>query len=285
VGATLKIKKSYDLKTIAPAGEAPRFHMEGASDIVFDTEKGVIKSGEFKGEIVIVDKNEMRRIPLSASYRLMTAEEVAAARLKALEAAKEAAALKPISDADITTAIAELKAGGAKVQFAADRLARSIPVDDRREDVVTELLTLLKERDDFVRAAAAKALKTWGTSKNVPTFIDLLKDNSIFARFAALEALGELKDAKGAEAVAQQLPDFRVRMQAAASLKAMGSVAEKAVATLLKDKEWSVRLEACKVLGAIGTGESVAALKAAQDDSNRLVASEAEKAIKEIGGR
>ena len=67
--------------------------------------------------------------------------------------------------------------------------------------------------------------------------------------------------------------------------KAMGPVAEKPVAPLLKHQDWTVRLEAARVLGEIGTKESLAALQAVVADSNRLVAMEAGKAIKAIEGR
>jgi hypothetical protein len=291
-GSTVKIVKKYELATAVKGDEAPRIQMTGKSEIVFDTAAGLVKSGEFKGNIAVTEKNITARIPVTATYRLMTAAEVEvakkeaeAARLKAIEMAKAAAALKPISDDDITKSVAEIKEGGFKSRFGADRLARGIPVEARREEVVKELLAALKDRDGFNRAAVAKALKTWGSAKNLSTFIDLLKDENVFARKAAFEALGELKDAKGAEAVAPKMIDFFSRMDAVASLKTMGKVAEKAVLPLVKDRDWAVRMEACKLLAEIGTKESLTALKEAQSDSNGLVAKEAEKAVKAVEGR
>ncbi len=162
-GGTTTIKKTYDFKTTAP-NEAPRVHVEGTSEILFDTQAGLIKSGSYKGTIVITEKNVTLRIPLTASYRLMTAEEVAttkkeaeAARVKGFEAAKAAAAPKAVSDADITLAVGELKAGGFKVQFAADRLAKALPVDSRRDEVVAALNTVLKDRDGFQRRGSQGA--------------------------------------------------------------------------------------------------------------------------------
>src|SRR5439155_1321428 len=155
----------------------------------------------------------------------------------------------------------------------------------RRDEVATELEGQLKSSDGFQRAFAARALKVWGSAKHVPVLVAMLKDENQMARQFAFEGLGGLKDKKGAEAVAGLLADLPTRIQAANSLKAMGPVAEKPVAPLLKHQDWTVRLEAARVLGEIGTKESLAALQAVVADSNRLVAMEAGKAIKAIEGR
>jgi hypothetical protein len=292
-GSTIKIKKTYDLKTSPKGAEALRIQLTGTSDIVFDAEAGLIKSGEFKGAIAVTEKNVTGRIPVTVSYRLLTAEEVAAAkkeeetaRIKAAEAAKEAAAPKPIDDAELTRAVEDVKAGRVKGAHAADRLAKAIPVEGRRKNVVDVLTAAVKGQEDgSLRPAAAKALTTWATAQDVPTFIDLLNDKNVRVRKAAFDGLGELKDAKGAEAVAQKMSELAARRDAFASLKAMGKVAEKPVLGLLNDRDWKVRAEACKLLGEIGTNESLAALKKAQADSNAFVAREAAKAVKTVEGR
>jgi hypothetical protein len=291
-GSTVKIKKTYELK-MAPKGKEPLIDMTGTTQMVFDTGAGLIKSGEFKGAISVSEKNVTMRIPLTATYRLMTAEEVAAvkkeeeaARAKATEAAKEAARPKPISEAELTRAIADVKGGKFKGAQAADRLAKAIPVEARRKEVVETLTAAAKSGEDgFLCPAATKALKTWATTQDAKTFIELLKDRNLWVRKAAMEGLGELKDAKGAEAVAEKMIDFPSRGDAVASLKAMGSVAEKPVIALLKDRDWGVRMDACKVLAVIGTKESLPALKKAKEDNNGLVKNEAENAIKAIEGK
>jgi HEAT repeat protein len=57
------------------------------------------------------------------------------------------------------------------------------------------------------------------------------------------------------------------------------------VLPLLKHKDIFVRTEACKILGEIGGNASLPALRAAQADSNGLVAMEAKKAVKAVEGR
>jgi hypothetical protein len=291
-GSMIKIKKTYELK-MDPKGKDPQIEMAGTTEIVFDAGTGMIKSGEFKGAITVSEKNVTVKIPVTASYRLMTAEEVATlkkeaetARIKAQEAAKEAARPKPISDADLTRAIADVKGGGFKGAQGADRLAKAIPVEARRKEVVEALTAAAKSKEEgFLCPAAAKALKGWATPQDVNTFLELLNDKNVWVRKAAFEGLGELKDPKGAEVVAQKMTDFFQRGDAIASLKAMGKVAEKPVLGLLNEKDWGVRAEACKLLGTIGTKESLPALKKAQTDSNGFVAKEAEKAIKALDGK
>ena len=289
----VRIKKTFDLKTLATEGGAPRIQLQGTGELVFDPTAGLMKSLDYKATLTLNDKNTTVRVPITVTHRLLTAAEAATYkqeqeenRAKLLEAAKLAAALQPLTDADLTKALGDLKsANKALAHFAADKLAKSIPIEARRDEVTSELEVLLKSTDGFQRATGAKALKAWGSAKHLPVFIAMLKDENQMARQFACEGLGGLKDKKGAEAVAGLLADLPTRIQAANALKAMGSVAEKPVAPLLKHQDWTVRLEAARVLVEIGTKESLAALQAVASDSNRLVAMEAGKAIKAIEGR
>ncbi len=292
-GPVVRIKKKFELKTIQADQGAPRIQLEGQGEIAFDTAVGAVKSCDYQGTLTLSEKNVTVRVPLTISYRLLDAVETASykkeqeeRRAKILEAAKHAAAAKPITDAEITKALADLKSSNLAIfRAATDRLARSIPVEARRDEVAGALEALLEERDGNRRADAAKALKAWATPKNIPALIKLLNDDNLLARHAALEGLGRVKDARGAEAVAPLLSDIRVRLQAVAALKAMGSLAQKPVLAVLKHREWSARIEACKVLADIGTKDVLPGLQAALADSNRLVGIEAQKAIKAIEGR
>lgn len=136
-----------------------------------------------------------------------------------------------------------------------------------------------------MRAEAAKALKTWATSKQLPTLLEMLKDGNVFAQHGAIAALGGLNEAKAADAVAALLPDFRLRMQASNALKEMGTTGEKATLPDLKHQDWAVRLEAVRILSTVGTKDTVAELRAAANDSNGLVRNEAAKALKTLEGR
>ncbi len=80
-------------------------------------------------------------------------------------------------------------------------------------------------------------------------------------RNPSIEALGNLKTAKAAEAVAAQMYQQGSRQEVAKALKAMGPIAEEATINLLKDRDEWVRAEACSVLGEIGGKKSLKALR------------------------
>ena len=72
---------------------------------------------------------------------------------------------------------------------------------------------------------------------------------------------------------------------ASQALRDMGPVAEDAVLPLFEHPDWPVRLEAYKVLKAIGTGKSIEPLKKLLARSKGLVAEEAKKALRAIESR
>lgn len=287
----VKIKKTYELKTALLAeNNMPHFQMDGSGELEFDSQAGVMKSCDYKATLTVNVTNASIRVPITVAYRLMTADEVAALkketaeRLAKLKEEQKTPESKTLSDGDITIALAQLDSkNNFTFREAADKLTKTNPDEARRDEVTTKLESLLKERDFTVRMAGAKALKTWGTAKNVPALIALLKDDNGLAKNAAIEALGSIKDIKSAEAVAAILPEFSSQRPAVEALKSMGPIAEKPVLAQLKHNDWKVRFEACKVLAVIGTKDSLADLKAALSDSNALVSKEAEKAIKAIG--
>lgn len=190
---------------------------------------------------------------------------------------------QPASDDELTNLIADLKARDSfKARSAADTLAKQAPVEARRDEVVQTLLTLTNDRDGFTRNAGAAALAVWGSAKELDTWLQLLEDESFTVRWTAMAALGDLKDSKGAEAVARR---FRAdKIKATESLIKMGSVAETAVQPFLKDVEWSVRMDGCKILKSIGTKASLPMLNKALRDENGLVQMAAKEAVQSLGG-
>ena len=64
----------------------------------------------------------------------------------------------------------------------------------------------------------------------------------------------------------------------------MGSIAEPAVQPFLKDVEWLVRMDGCKILKSIGTQASLPMLKQVLCDENGLVGMVAKEAIEAIEG-
>jgi HEAT repeat protein len=186
-----------------------------------------------------------------------------------------------LDDAEVRRLLGELKLPD-KRHAAADRLAKG-PANAMRDEVAKALGKLLNDPEDSTRSCAAKALVVWGTSDNVPALIKLLQDRNVFLKSDAIKALAALKDERGAEAIAKQLP--LDRHNASQALQAMGPLSEPYVVPLLEDREEGVRTEACKILASVGTEKSRSALEALARTGRGFDAHEAEKALKQIASR
>jgi LSD1 subclass zinc finger protein len=189
-----------------------------------------------------------------------------------------------LSEEDFKQALEDLKStDGFRRRGALDRLARAEPKGPA-DEVVKALEPMFGDSDFGIRSAAVKAAGVWGPKECVPALLKLLKDDSPFVRWAVLDVFGQLKDERTVEAVAECVPKDQVK--ASPALRAMGAMAEKAVAKLLKHADWPVRLEARNILKDIGTKESIAPLEeAAAKDQSVLVKNAARAAIPTINGR
>jgi HEAT repeat protein len=161
----------------------------------------------------------------------------------------------------------------------------------RRNEAASALGELLKEKDEGAQEAAVRALVSWGNKGNVPALVALVEAEGFghaqTMRNAAIEALGPLKDERGVIPVAKRLLDGNVATarEASKSLKAMGSIAEPAILTFLGNVNPNLRIEACRILEAIGTKESVKALTTVSRGRDRTVAQAATKALEAINAR
>jgi HEAT repeats len=169
---------------------------------------------------------------------------------------------------------------------AAEKLAQAYPDEHRRAEVARALEQATTSWDVFTRQHAATALAKWATPDSVPALIKLLSDHIPGCRAEAMNGLAALKDERGAAAVAQRLTDYADRAPAQKALEAMGPAAEKPVLPLLTHTDRLVRHDACNVLKAIGTKESVPGLeKVVQQDKDRQVKQAAQDALKAIQAR
>jgi predicted Zn finger-like uncharacterized protein len=194
-------------------------------------------------------------------------------------------ARKPLSDAELKQALADLKSDNLFTRRgAADRLANAEPGGPRGE-VAKALEALLNDPDVFARQAGVKALEVWGGKDNVPALLKLVGHTDPFTRWAVIDALGKFKDARAAEPVAERLVDFGDRGHAAQTLRAIGPAAEKAVGKHLTSGDLFLRRDACLILKDIGTKESVPVLEVASKDSNPFVSGAAQEALKAIAER
>jgi hypothetical protein len=194
--------------------------------------------------------------------------------------------LPPDADA-VTIAVQHLKSPNfMRRREAAERLKKMVP-NERREEVGRALQQAwVKDASFFSRKEILEALAVWCSKDSVPFLLGVLAENlDPFTREALFNALARLQDERAFEPLARRLEDLADRHEAAEALKAMGPIAEKAVLKRLQHAEDWVRGEACKILGVIGTKESLAALEKATADGKGFVPDEARAAIQSIKAR
>jgi HEAT repeat protein len=283
-GDKVVLHKKYELKTREEDDGKPFMEMTGEGDITFSIKAGVPQSLEFKG--VLKGGGLKNEVPVTATYRLLEGAELEKA-LKEL-AAKPADPVKdasPLSEEALTKALADLKSDNKEQRKAAANLLAKSKPETKREEVAKVLLTLMTDADIFTMQAATDAMKTWAAKEDIPALAQLTKHDSIFVRKAAMQILSQFQEEAAAAAIAERFSAVLDRGHAGALLQKMGPVAEKVVRPYLKTGDAAVKVEVCKVLGAVGTKESKEDLEKAATDSDANVARAAKNALEAIAKR
>jgi HEAT repeat protein len=153
----------------------------------------------------------------------------------------------------------------------------------RRQEVAAALVPLLGDADASVRRESVEVLGALADQESLPLLLQALQDRE--TRTTAIKALGNFKDEWAAEAVAERLEDFFERGEAAAALKKMGPVAEKAVLARLFHKDWQVSTTVCDILETIGTRQSLPDLEKMAARNDIVMAPRAKKTIQAITAR
>jgi HEAT repeat protein len=176
-----------------------------------------------------------------------------------------------------------------KRRAACESLQSMQPAEDRREEVALALNKALEDSNPLTRRAAVRALGAWATKENVPGLITLLEDRDSFVRTAVFETLAKLKDERSIDPIAKRLENIFDRPQASKALQEMGPLAEATVLLGLRSRDPQTRQEVCRILKVIGTKESVATLNqfvvAANRSGDRATAALADEAVKAINER
>jgi hypothetical protein len=172
---------------------------------------------------------------------------------------------------------------------AADTLLRVRPGDvtnaDTRKLIARGYRSLAMEQSGLNQDTAIRGLVIWGGRHSVPVLIDLMDKSQHRVSDEIFTALGQLKDPRGAEAVARYLGNFFNHDAAVSSLRRMGSAAESALIQAAPANDPKVSLAAIQLLGEVGGEKSLALLQKASQARNQAVKQAARDAIKRIRTR
>jgi hypothetical protein len=291
-GDLVTILKQSHLKTSDESEGAASREQEGSGELVFDLKRGVMAKADIKLVNTFNQDNISVKVPVQVRYRLLNEEDLAKiaeesktrmAKMAEDRAKADEEAARPLTDAEAREIIAALKDKKSR-RKAAETLAKMKVPDEHQDEIAHALDPLLADSDDGVRDMATQALKVWATVDNVPALANVvMTESNVFARARAMETLGQLKDKRGAEAVAALF--VTSRGDARKSLEQMGPVAEPYVLPLLDSPDEGVRRDACQLLASIGTSKSRAKLEKLALKPRGSDAQAAREALEKIGSQ
>lgn len=302
--AGLLIKRQYELKSNELVEGQPRLMLTGELRIRFDADRGFATAIDGKLQHLQSSAHSTIRIPIDFSAKLLPEQPVAQvppamsrgpgfnlpeSPSAAASGRPESPALpaegekQPLDSGAVDGILKSLASGDAeKIRSAAESVGRSVPGEHKRE-IARALGGCLSQADEPTRAAVAKALADWGTIAEAPLLVAALDDESQNVVRGAIDALGRLRDPNAIDRLVGLIRERKARAPAAEALRKIGRPAEPAVAELLKDSDWSLRLEACRILQVIGTALTLPDVEHLADaDPNILVRRGAAEALEQI---
>jgi hypothetical protein len=174
-------------------------------------------------------------------------------------------------------------------QEAAQTLLRVRPGDvanaETRKLIARGYRSLAMEGHGHRQEEAIRGLVIWGGKYSVPVLIEMLEKDGQHPSDELFTALGQLKDPRGAEAVARHLGNFFNHDAAVASLRRMGSAAESALIDAAPSNDAKASLAAVQLLGNVGGEKSLQILQRASQARNPEVKLAARNSIKRIRAR
>jgi predicted Zn finger-like uncharacterized protein len=201
-----------------------------------------------------------------------------------MEAQKVLKGLGAKGNAVVTLALADLKSPEAgRRHDACHRLAEMPAPDKGSQAEVAKVLgdVMANDSDRGTREEAAQAMILWATPDVVPTLLKSIDDQNVWVRHRSMEALGRMKEESAARPIAAHLVPGDDRQAASKALQFMvGTKAEDEVRPYLLNPDEGVILEACKVLGAIGTKTNKKTMSAL-DQVVKAAAAQKKRAIAE----
>jgi HEAT repeat protein len=135
-------------------------------------------------------------------------------------------------------------------------IADAAPDAGRRAETARALEAALDDAQPGVRAAAARALVSWGGADNVPAMVRVLERHDPLADTHAIAFIAKFKDPRGTAALAELLRNPGRRVQAEGALRDIGPAAEKQVAGYALDADADTRAAALRLLRGYGRNDA-----------------------------
>jgi hypothetical protein len=178
----------------------------------------------------------------------------------------------------------------SRSRAALHRLAQIRPDDASRAKVSKALNTTLLDPSRGLSDESLNALRVWASGENIDTLVNMLGpyDKAGMGRSArVIEFLGALKDPRAASALAPGLDHGRERSLVSMAMKTIGPGVQDVVVPYLDFINPATRIEACRILGEIGTSKSLGALQKAYDGAggDPVFSQELVMAMQKIGAR
>jgi HEAT repeat protein len=148
---------------------------------------------------------------------------------------------------------------------------------------IRPLIQALEDDDDGVQEESMKALIKIGVP-SIDALAKVLNDRNNQVRKHAVQALGEIKDARAVESLIQVLTDSDVDVlgDAVSALEKIGIASVKPLIRALKDKDSQIRKLAVEALGEIRDTRAVEPLIQVLSDNDSIVRGEAADALSKI---
>lgn len=152
------------------------------------------------------------------------------------------------------------------------------------DQLIEPVIELLHDSDADIRSSAISVASAFEDPRVVPATIELLKDPDWWLRISAADTLGKLKDPRAVEPLIAALPDADVKWAAIEALGRIGDArALPALGRMLADPAPDVRIEVIQALRHFNHPQVLNALmQVAQNDTNRAVRTRAVDLLSEV---
>ncbi len=156
---------------------------------------------------------------------------------------------------------------------------------EQKKKIAKAFKQLAEDDRGSMREEAIKGLVIWGGKYSGPILLRMLEDARPFEEEHVIKALGDIKYAKAAPALAAKLGDFFLGKQAGNALGKMGEEAEDAVLAVAPSPDPKICLPAVELLGDCGTKKSLPLLRRGATSRNFQVREASKEAIRKILAR